>query len=46
MSPQFLRKTQKKIMGVRGKLRIENLHPDLLEVFRIIRLDQVFELGK
>ena len=34
------------IMGVRGRLRIENLNGDLLEVFRITRLDQVFDIGQ
>src|SRR3954452_22282213 len=28
-------KLKKKVAGVSGKIRIENLHPDLLEVFRI-----------
>ncbi len=37
---------KKKVMGVRGGLRIENLHSDLLEVFRITRLDQVLEIGR
>jgi anti-sigma B factor antagonist len=32
--------------GVKGRLTIENLHPDLLEVFRITRLDQVFDVRR
>jgi hypothetical protein len=32
-------------VGRGGKLRIENL-PDLLEVFRITRLDKVFDIGR
>lgn len=37
---------KRKAIGARGRLRLENLHPDVLEVFRIIRLDQVFEIGR
>jgi anti-anti-sigma factor len=37
---------KKKVMGVRGRLKIENLHSDLLEVFRITCLDQVFDIGR
>ena len=37
---------KKKVMGVRGRLRIENLHPDLLDIFRITHLDQVFDIGR
>lgn len=37
---------KKKVVGVSGTLRIENLHPDLLEVFRITRLDQAFDIGQ
>jgi anti-anti-sigma factor len=37
---------KRKIDGVKGRLKIENLHPDLLEVFRITRLDQVFDVGQ
>jgi anti-sigma B factor antagonist len=37
---------KKKVMGVSGKLRIENLHPDVHEVFRITRLDRVFDIGR
>lgn len=37
---------KKKVGEVSGELRIENLHPDLLEVFRITRLDQVFDIGR
>ncbi|HEV3122339.1 MAG TPA: STAS domain-containing protein [Isosphaeraceae bacterium] len=29
---------------VKGKLKLCCIHPDLLEVFRITRLDQVFEI--
>jgi anti-sigma B factor antagonist len=36
---------KKKVVGVSGKLTLENLHPDLLEVFRLTRLDQVFDIG-
>jgi anti-anti-sigma factor len=36
---------KKKLVGVKGELKIENLQPDLLEVFRITRLDQVFGIG-
>ena len=36
---------KKKIAGVGGKMTIANLHPDLLEVLRITRLDQVFDIG-
>ena len=39
-------KLKKKVMGVRGRLRIENLHSDLREVFRITRFDQVFDIGR
>ena len=39
-------KLKKKVMGVRGRLRIENLHSDLREVFRITRIDQVFDIGR
>jgi anti-anti-sigma factor len=37
---------KKKIVGASGEFHIENLHPDLLEVFRITRLDQVFRIGR
>jgi len=37
---------KKKVMGVGGRLRIENPHSDLLEVFRITRFDQVFDIGR
>jgi anti-sigma B factor antagonist len=30
--------------AVKGKLKLCCIHPDLLEVFRITRLDQVFEI--
>lgn len=32
------------LSSVKGKLRLRNVHPDLMEVFRITRLDQVFEI--
>jgi anti-sigma B factor antagonist len=35
---------KKKVEAARGKLTIRDLHPDLREVFRITRLDQVFEI--
>jgi anti-sigma B factor antagonist len=35
---------KKKLVGERGKLKIENVHPDLLEVFRITGLDKVFDI--
>jgi anti-anti-sigma factor len=34
----------KKVAAVRGKLRMRGIHPDLREVFRVCRLDQVFEI--
>jgi anti-sigma B factor antagonist len=37
---------KKTVVGRGGKLRIENLRPDLLEVFRITRLDQFFDIGR
>jgi HptB-dependent secretion and biofilm anti anti-sigma factor len=36
---------KKQVVGARGHLKIENLSADLVEVFRITRLDQVFEIG-
>lgn len=35
---------QRKVAGVRGKLRLINVPPELLDVFRITHLDQVFEI--
>ena len=35
---------KKKVGAVKGKLKLCCIHPDLLEVFRITRLDQVFEI--
>ena len=35
---------KKKIAAVKGKLKLCCIHHDLLEVFRITRLDQVFEI--
>jgi anti-anti-sigma factor len=37
---------KKKVAGTGGTLKIENLHPDLLEVFRITRLDKLFDVGE
>jgi anti-anti-sigma factor len=37
---------KKKVGAVRGKVRLRGIHPDLLEVFRITRLDQVFEIER
>jgi len=35
----------KKQLGViRGRLGLQHLHPDLVEVFRITRLDHVFDV--
>jgi anti-sigma B factor antagonist len=34
----------KKKLGRKRRLVLKHVHPDLLEVFRITRLDQVFEL--
>ena len=36
---------KKRAQAVQGTLKIENLHPDLVEIFRITRLDQVFDVG-
>jgi anti-anti-sigma factor len=36
---------RRKVVGTGGKLTVENVHPDLLEVFRLTRLDRVFEIG-
>jgi anti-sigma B factor antagonist len=35
---------KKKVGVVKGALKLCCIHPDLLEVFRITRLDQVFEI--
>jgi anti-anti-sigma factor len=35
---------KRKVATVRGKLRLRGIHPDLLEIFRITRLDQVLEI--
>ena len=35
---------KKKVASVKGKLKLCCIHTDLLEVFRITRLDQVFEI--
>ena len=35
----------KKRLAFRGRLVFRNVHPDLREVFRMTRLDQVFEIN-
>ena len=35
---------KKKVNAAKGKLKLCCIHPDLLEVFKITRLDQVFEI--
>ncbi len=35
---------KRKVTAVKGKLKLCCIHTDLLEVFRITRLDQVFEI--
>ncbi|HWE38787.1 MAG TPA: STAS domain-containing protein [Isosphaeraceae bacterium] len=35
---------KKKVGAVKGELKLCCIHPDLLEVFRITRLDQVFQI--
>ena len=37
---------KKKVTAMNGKLKIENLHPDLFEIFRITRLDQAFDIER
>jgi anti-sigma B factor antagonist len=37
---------KKKVGAVKGKLKLCCIHPDLLEVFRITRLDHFFEIYK
>lgn len=37
---------KKKVRGLKGRLRIENLRPELLEIFQITRLDQVFDIRR
>jgi anti-sigma B factor antagonist len=37
---------KKKVGAVGGKLKLCSIHPDLLDVFKITRLDQVFEIYK
>ena len=34
-----------KVRGAFGRLRLRNVHPDIAEVFRITRLDQVFQIS-
>jgi anti-anti-sigma factor len=35
---------KRKVAAIRGKIRIRGIHPDQLEVFRITRLDQMFDI--
>jgi anti-anti-sigma factor len=35
---------KKKVVGMGGTFAIENLHPDVLEIFRLTRLDRVFDI--
>jgi anti-anti-sigma factor len=35
---------KKQVAAVRGQVRLRSVHPDVLEVFRITHLDQVFEI--
>ena len=35
---------KKRLVAGRGRLSLRHLRPDLVEVFRITRLDQVFDL--
>ena len=35
---------KKKLSAVRGRLGLQHVHPDLVEVLRITRLDMVFDL--
>jgi len=35
---------KKKVAAVRGRVELRNIHPDLREVFRLCRLDQVFDI--
>lgn len=35
---------KKKVEAVRGRLRLRSVQPDLRDIFRICRLDQVFEI--
>lgn len=37
---------KKRAQAAQGTFKIENLHPDLVEIFRITRLDQVFDVGQ
>jgi anti-sigma B factor antagonist len=37
---------KKKVGAVKGVLKLCCIHPDLLEVFKITRLDQVFQIHK
>jgi anti-anti-sigma factor len=35
---------KKKVAAMQGKVAIRNVHPDLIQVFRITHLDQVFDI--
>ncbi|MDR3633205.1 MAG: STAS domain-containing protein [Isosphaeraceae bacterium] len=35
---------KRKVQLTHGKLQLQNLHPDLREIFRMTRLDQVFDI--
>lgn len=37
---------KRKVTAVRGDLKLCSIHPDLMEVFKITRLDQVFKIYK
>ena len=37
---------KKKLNGARGRISLRHLHPDLVEVFRITRLDKVLGLER
>ena len=37
---------EKKVKAARGKLRLCNIRPDILEVFSITRLDKLFDIHK
>jgi anti-anti-sigma factor len=37
---------KKQLAGVKGRLTLAHLHPDLWEVFRITRLDRVFDIER
>ncbi len=35
---------RKRVLGVKGRIVLRNVHPDLWEVFRVTRLDTYFEV--